>query len=176
MSPSRPSVCSLSTIHACGRSNVTARPAARWDKPAPTGASRLSRVLLPPGVRAPATTGASGQSSVPLPPRGAQPVHSRGVQPVKRPPPAPPCTNQPQPWRATRHVSPSRPGVRAPATTGASCPSHVPLPPRRARTSHDRGGAAQHAQCSVAQHTQCATHRTQCRGAEHTCALRHATY
>ena len=54
-------------------------------------------------------------------------------------PSAPACINPPRLGRAACHVFLSRPGVRALATTAASCVSRVPLAPQRARTSHDRG-------------------------------------
>ena len=124
--------------------------------PATTGASCLSRVPLPPRMREPATTGASYLSRVPLSPRRARISDDQGELPVTCPSPAPVCAHQPGQGRAACHVSLSHPGVRAPATTEASCLSRVPLPPRLAQTSRDRGSAASHAQCCAARHAQCA--------------------
>ena len=78
-------------------------------------------------------------SPVPLSPRPARTSRSWGELLVRCPPPALVCANQPLPGRATYCVSPSRTSVRAPATTGASCLSRVPLLPPCACTSGDSG-------------------------------------
>ena len=137
-SPTRPGVRTPSTAGACGRSRVPPPAPACTNKPRP---GRVACHVSPsdPGLRAPARTGARCLSRVALPPQRARTSHDRSELPVTSPPPALASAHRPRPRRAACHVSSSRPGVRAPAPTGASCLSRVLLPPRRARTSPDRG-------------------------------------